>query len=110
MSVVIKYCDTDKLFSIEFNGNTIHRQSEKPNETEVIEALGSDNWLERFQDMRSGKKVRVSDRIYYEMLECVPPIKHTPNSFFNGEAYKGSLHYYFSVEDGKRYGQLKSIN
>lgn len=59
--------------------------------------------------MRDGKKVRVSDRIYFEMLGAVPPIKYTGGSFFCGEPYSGNMHYYFSTEDGKRFGQLKAL-
>ena len=109
MNTQIKYCNIDRLFYIEHNGEEIHAQPTKPNETELIEALSSDNWGARFDDMRGGKKVRVSDRIYFDMLGAVPPKKQTANSFFCGEAYSGNLHYYFSLEDGKRYGQLKPI-
>lgn len=105
----ISFCEIDKLFYISYNGEEIHAQPKKPNETEIIEALSSDNWEERFNDMRNGKKVRVSDRIYYQMLGAVPPIKHTQTSFFCGERYSGNLYYFFSKENGKKFGELKAI-
>jgi hypothetical protein len=110
-SVTISYCNVDDLFYIRINEEDIHSQQTKPNDTDIIEALMSDNWAARFDEMREGKRVRVSNRIYYDMLCSVPPLKHTANSFFCGEAYIGSLHYYFEVDEnnGKRYGQLKNI-
>lgn len=110
--VTVSYCNVDKLFYISRNGEEIHSQKTKPNETELIEALASDNWKARFDAMREGKTVRVSDRIYWDMLCSVPPIKQTHNSFYCGEPYSGGLHYFFYKDenDGKRYGKLKSIN
>ena len=109
-TVKTTYCNTDKLFYISRNGEEIHSQKEKPTQTDIIEALQSDNWKARFDDMREGKKVRVSERIYWEMLGAVPPIKQTANSFYCGEAYSGNIHYYFEKEqDGFIYGQLKPI-
>lgn len=108
--VEITYCNVDRLFYIRRNGKDIHYQQKRPNRNELVEALISDNWDERFKDMRKGKRVRVSQRIYYDMLGSVPPIKQTANSFYCGEAFSGDLHYYFEkCEDGFIYGQLKSI-
>jgi len=107
--IVINYCGVNRLFAIERNGEDIHEQPTRPNETDIIESLKSDNWTERFKDMREGKKVRVSSRIYFDMLGAVPPIKQTATSFFCGEPYSGNLHYYFSTENGKRYAQLKAV-
>ena len=106
----ITYCNVDKLFYIRHNDEDIHYQQTKPNDTDIIEALISDNWQARFDDMRAGKKVRVSARIYWDMLGSVPPIKQTANSFYCGEPYSGNTYYYFVKEqDGFIYGQLKSI-
>lgn len=108
--IEISYCNVDKLFYIRRNNEDIHHQKTRPTQTDIIEALMSDNWKARFDDMRGGKKVRVSARIYWDMLGAVPPIKQTANSFYCGEAYSGNLHYYFEREDdGFIYGQLKPI-
>ena len=108
-NVVVNWCNVDKLFYLSNNAQDIHHQKEKPNETDIVEALVSDNWESRFEDMRNGKKVRVSDRIFYEMLGSVPPINQKLGSFYCGEPYSRNLHYFFSTEDGKRYGQLKTL-
>ncbi len=105
----ITWCNVDRLFYISRNGDDIHHQQEKPTETDIIEALMSDNWEARFNDIKSGKKVRVSDRIYYSMLGSVPPIQQKLGSFYCGEPYSDNLYYFFSTEDGKRYGQLKEL-
>ena len=110
MNATIKWCNVDKLFYVYHNDNEIHYQQTKPNETELIEALQSDNWSARFKDMEEGKRVRVSERIYYDMLGCVPPKKQTATSFYCGECYSGNLYYFFEKVDGKCYGQLKPIN
>lgn len=109
--VKITYCNVDRLFYISRGGEEIHSQTTKPTDTDIIEALSSDSWKMRFDDMREGKTVRVSDRIYYSMLESVPPAKYTSNGFYCGEAYSGNLYYYFyrDENDGKRYGKLKPI-
>jgi len=109
--VTTSYCNVDKLFYINRNGEEIHSQKTKPNDTDIIEALASDNWSARFSDMREGKTVRVSDRIYYDMLGSVPPIRQTATSFYCGEPYSGNKHYFFyrDENDGKRYGKLKEI-
>lgn len=109
--IEITYSDVDRLFYIRRNGEDLHAQKERPTQTDIIEALQSDNWQARFDDMRSGKKVRVSERIYWDMLCSVPPIKQTANSFYCGEPYSGNLHYFFYLDenDGKRYGQLKQV-
>ncbi len=105
----ITWCNVDRLFYIRRNGEDIHAQQTKPNDTDIIEALMSDDWQKRFDDMRSGKRVRVSERIYWDMLGAVPPKKQTANSFYCGECYSGDLYYYFEKIEGKVYGQLKSI-
>ncbi len=110
MKIETIYCEVDKLFYIKRNGEEIHAQKSRPNETELIEALKSDNWQARFDDMRSGKRVRVSRRIYWDMLGSVPPLKQTSNSFFCGEPYSGDKHYYFIREEGgKIFGELKKV-
>ena len=107
----IKYCNVDRLFYIHYKGEAIHSQKTKPTDFELLEALMSDAWQPRFNDMRERKTVRVSDRIYYDMLGSVPPIKHTSSSFYSGECYSGNLYYFFWIDsDGKRYGKLKTIN
>lgn len=110
-TVKTSYCNTDKLFYISRNGEEIHSQKEKPTQTDIIEALQSDNWKARFDDMREGKTTRISDRIYWDMLCSVPPIKQTANSFYCGEAYSGNKYYFFyrDENDGKRYGKLKEL-
>lgn len=108
-NVIVNWCDVDSLFYLHHKGDDIHHQKDKPTQTDIIEALVSDNWDARFKDMKSGKKIRVSDRIYYSMLGSVPPIQHKLGSFYCGEPYSGNLHYYFSTENGKRYGQLKAL-
>ena len=107
----ITYCNVDKLFYIRHNNEDIHYQQTKPNDTDIIEALISDNWKARFDDMGAGKRVRVSTRIYWDMLGSVPPIKQTANSFYCGEPYSGNLYYFFYIDEnnGKRYGQLKEL-
>ena len=111
MEAIVKFCNVDNLFNIELNGEEIHHQQTRPNETDIIEAVMSDRWQQRFDEMREGKKVRVSERIYWSMLGSVPPIKQTANSFYCGEPYSGNKYYYFERdEDGKIYGQLKAIN
>jgi hypothetical protein len=107
--VTVKWCNVDRLFYLNLNGEVIHHQKTKPTETDIIEALMSDSWNARFDDMRSGNKVRVSDRIYYSMLGSVPPIQFKLGSFYCGEAYSGNMYYFFSIEDGKHYGQLKQL-
>jgi hypothetical protein len=109
--ITVSYCDVDRLFYIRRNGEGIHSQKTQPTQTDIIEALISDRWTERFNDMREGKKVRVSKRIYWEMLGSVPPIKQTATSFYCGEPYSGNLYYFFHIDenDGKRYGELKPI-
>ena len=111
-TIDIAYSNVDRLFYVRRNGEDIHSQPTRPTQTDLIEALISDNWGARFEDMRKGKTVRVSDRIYYDMLGSVPPAKYTPNAFYCGEPYSGNLHYYFyrDENDGKRYGKLKSIS
>jgi hypothetical protein len=109
MNTEIKWCNVDRLFYIYHNGEEIHHQQTKPNETEVIEALQSDNWKARFDDMREGKRVRVSERIYWDMLGAVPPKKQTATSFYCGEAYSGNYYYYFEKKNGRCYGELKPL-
>lgn len=111
MEAIVKFCNVDNLFNIELNGEEIHHQQTRPNETDIIEAVKSDRWQQRFDEMREGEKVRVSERIYWSMLGSVPPIKQTATSFYCGEPYSGNKYYYFERdEDGKIYGQLKAIN
>lgn len=108
--IEIAYSDVDRLFYIRRNSEDIHAQKTRPTQTDLIEALRSDMWMARFDDMREGKRVRVSRRIYWDMLGSVPPIKQTANSFYCGEPYSGSAHYYFEREsDGKIYGCLKNL-
>ena len=110
MKIKTTYCEVDKLFYIRRNGELLHVQKSRPSQTDLIEVLKSDNWQARFDDMRSGKKVRVSNRIYWHMLGCVPPIKQTSNSFFCGEPYCGNRHYYFvRQDDGRIFGELRKI-
>jgi hypothetical protein len=107
---VVKYCNINKLFYIYRNGEEIHAQQTKPNETDVIEALKSDNWKQVFEQMANGERVRVSMRIYFDMLGAVPPIRYRNGSFYVGEPYSDRLHHFFEREqDGKYYGQLKQI-
>lgn len=61
--VEIVYSSVDRLFYIRRNGEDIHQQKERQTQTDIIEASQSDNWQARFDDMRAGKKVRVSARI-----------------------------------------------
>jgi len=107
--VIITFCEVDKMFCISRNNNELHHQKGKPTQTDIIEALMSDNWSSRFEDMRRGKKVRVSDRIYYDMLGSVPPLKAIPDGFVSGEAYSGNTYYHFWREDNFIYGQLKEV-
>lgn len=109
MEIKTTYCNVDKLYYIYLNGEQIHHQQTKPTEQELNEAINSDNWAQVFKDMKT-KKVRVSDRIYYDMLGAVPPKKQTLNSFYCGECYSDNLYYYFETVNGQRFGQLKPIN
>jgi hypothetical protein len=107
---IVKYCSIDKLFYIYRNEEPIHAQTKKPTEPEIIEALNSDNWQQVFKQMANGERVRVSIRIYFDMLGVVPPIKYHNGSFYVGEPYSGRLHHFFEREhDGKYYGQLKEL-
>lgn len=110
MSIEVKWCNVDKLFYVHHNGREIHCQKTHPTGMELIDALQSDNWQARFEDMHEGKRVRVSERIYEEMMGAVPPKNITATSFYCGECYSGNLYYYFEKVDGKCYGQLKPIN
>lgn len=107
--IELSYCNIDKLFYVRRNDEIIHYQKDKPNQTEIVKALGSDDWKSVFDQMRGGKKVRVSYRIYYEMLGCVPPRKTWNNGFAVGEAYDGNIYHHFWKEDGFYYGQLKQL-
>jgi hypothetical protein len=107
--ITTSYCNVDKLFYIRRNNEDLHSQQTRPTQTDIIEAIKSDNWKARFDDMREGKKVRVSERIYYDMLGSVPPLKYTQNGFVCGEAYSSNVYYHFWKEDGIIYGQLKQV-
>ena len=109
MNILTKWCNVDRLFYIEYNGEDIHYQKSKPNEAELIEALMSDRWAERFEDMRNGKRIRVSERIYWQMLGSVPPKRQTATSFYCGEEYANGYYYYFEKKNGYCYGQLKQL-
>ena len=108
--LVLNWCNIDRLFYVELNGQEIHHQQTKPTDAELLEAYLSDQWQAVFDTMRTGERVRVSERVYYEMLGAVPPKKQTATSFYCGEPYSGSLYYYFEKVEGKCYGQLKKIN
>ena len=108
--LVLNWCTIDRLFYIELNGQEIHQQQTKPTDAELLEAYLSDQWDAVFNTMRAGERVRVSERVYYDMLGAVPPKKQNATSFYCGEPYSGSLYYYFEKVDGKYYGQLKSLN
>jgi len=64
--------------------------------------------------MKNGNEVRVSDRIWDDMLESVPPLKFQvkPNStsFFCGEPYSDQFYYFFERRNGFRYGSIRHIN
>lgn len=107
--IEITYCNVDRLHYINANGETIHSQINKPTEEEVNLAVQSDEWDKVFNSMRE-QKTRVSERIYWDMLGCVPPIRHNGSSFFCGEAYSGNKYYFFWKECGFCYGELKAIN
>lgn len=108
--IEVTYCAIDKLFYIRQNNEDLHYQSTRPTRADIADAIHSDMWTERFNDMRSGKRVRVSARIYYDMLCSVPPKRQTDKSFYCGEAYSGSLHYYFERDDnGVVWGELKAL-
>ena len=115
LKLEVRFCNVDRLFYI-YNENKysgemeeIHAQKTKPTNEEIKEALKSDNWKECFEDMKNGKIVRVSERIFWHMLGSVPPINQTEKSFYNGEAYSGRLHYYFEKKNGFCFGQLKEL-
>ncbi len=108
--VIVSFCNIDKLIYIYQNDKLIHAQLEQPTETDLVEALQSDDWEHVFKKMRDGERVRVSRRIYDDMLGCVPPIQYKNGSFYVGEAYDGRFHHFFEIEkDGKCYGQLKQL-
>jgi hypothetical protein len=108
--VSIKYCSIDNLYYIERNNEVIHYQQTRPTQEDINEAIESDNWSARFKDMAEGKTIRISERIYYDMLNSVPPIKQTSTSFYCGEAYSGNTHHFFFKQKGKCYGHIKAIN
>jgi hypothetical protein len=105
----VRYCNIDKLYYIYKGENYIHHQQTKPKYIEWMAAIQSDQWNEVFKQIKEGKKVRVSDRIYYNMLGAVPPIRQTLGSFYCGECYSDNLYYYFETIEGKRYGSLKPL-
>lgn len=107
--LVISYSQTDQVFYVFRNGEEIHYQKTKPTNYELTTALLSDEWDHVFKMIKSGYKVRVSERIYWEMMGSVPPIKQTATSFYCGEAYSGTKYYYFEKVDGFCYGQLKEL-
>lgn len=110
MDIITKWCNVDQLFYIQLNDEDIRSQKSKPTNEDLKAAFESDQWQTVFDAMRKMRRVRVSDRIYYEMMGAVPPKKQTATSFYCGECYSGNLYYYFEIVDGKRYGQLKAIN
>lgn len=105
----VTYNNVDKLFYIYRGEEQIHHQQTKPTLEDIKEAELSDQWKEVFKQIGEGKKVRVSDRIYYDMLGAVPPIKQTLGSFYCGECYSDNLYYYFETIECKRYGSLKPL-
>lgn len=108
--VNITHCSTNDCFLILVNDDVVHEQQSSPTETDVIEAVKSDRWKERFEEMQSGMRTRVSERIYYDMLGAVPPAKYTAKGFYCGEGWSGNLYYLFEKDDdGKYYGELKSL-
>ena len=108
--LILKWCNIDKLYYIELNGEEIHHQQTKPTDAELLEAYLSDQGKAVFETIETGKRVRVSERIYYAILGAVPPKKQTATSFYCGEPYSGNLYYYFEKVNGKCYGQIKKIN
>ena len=109
-SLKTTYCQTDKLHYVYLNEEVIHYQQTKPNNDDLLSAYTSDQWEPRFDDMRAGERVRVSQRIFDEMLGAVPPKRFTGSSFYCGECYSGNLYYYFEKVDGICYGCLKPIS
>ena len=110
----VSYCNIDKLYYIRRNEQDVHHQQTKPTETELLEAYHSDQWKDVFNAMAAGERVRVSERIYHDLMECVPPIYGKKSgSFYCGEAYShnsnGATYHYFETVEGKRYGQIKNI-
>lgn len=109
-TISVSYCSIDRLYYIRLDGKDIQHQERLPTPADIAEALVSDDWIERFRDMRQGMRVRVSAHIYYEMMGSVPPINQTATSFYCGEPYSGGYHYYFErANDGLIYGQLKEL-
>lgn len=108
--LTVKYCAVDKLYYVYKNDEEIGYTAQAPTEAELIEMDWADNWEAVFTQMRNGKKARVSERIYQDMLGAVPPIKFNGSSFYCGECYSGNLYHYFEKQpDGKIYGQLKPL-
>ena len=81
--IIITYCNIDKLHCISYKGEEIHRQANKPTLDDILSALRSDDWEQVFKEMKEGE-TRVSDRIYYDMLTCVPPIRIQGSYFVMG--------------------------
>lgn len=109
-TIAVSYCSIDRLYYISLDGKQIHHQPRLPTTTDIAGALDSDDWIERFLDMRHGRRVRVSKHIYSEMFGSVPPIHQTAASFYCGEPYSGDKYYYFEkANDGFIYGQLKKL-
>jgi len=105
----VSYCNIDRLYYIRLNDEVIHTQQTKPTDQEIQTTLDSDHWNSRFEAMAKGERIRVSERIYFDMLGAVPPIKQTRTSFYCGECYSGRLYHFFEKVDGHYYGQLKSL-
>lgn len=115
----LTFCNIDRLFCLsrkeEFfqDGETIQSFKELPTTEEIEEAVNSDKWEEVFAQMKEGKRVRVSSRIFHDMLGSVPPLHHywgeEKQSFFCGECYSGNKYYYFERINGIYYGELKEL-
>jgi len=106
----ITFSPIDRLYYITQNDQEIHYQTGKPTEQDIAAAVFSNDWEARFKEIKKGKEVRVSDYIYYSMLESVPPKKHKGNSFFNGECFHANYYYFFEKRDGFCFGSLRDID
>lgn len=94
---------------IEFSKPQILKEWEqKPNPMEVINEIELNDWNRWKHALFKGQKVEVSEFIYDDMLNCLPPRNRKGNYFEVGEPHHHDtqgkpVHRAFWMEDGKYY-------
>lgn len=59
--------------------------------------------------IKRGETAEVSQEVYWEFLEAVPPLEMADNKFIYGECYSGNKYFEFFHRDGKYYGRLTEV-